>query len=86
MRRIRWPCEFAWAWLFTRLVKNRSRPLATRAGYSFGVHESQVSLDERNEYHGIILDRATKILEALNARLVIQVESAPTKENHQQSP
>lgn len=29
------------------------------------VHESLVSRDERNEYHGITLDRAAKILDAL---------------------
>lgn len=49
------------------------RELAAR----LGVHESQVSRDERNEYHGITLERATKILETLNARLVTQVEATP---------
>lgn len=49
------------------------RELAAR----LGVHESQVSRDERNEYHGITLDRASKILEVLKARLITQVESAP---------
>ncbi len=34
-----------------------------------GVHESQVSRDERNEYHGITVERATRILEALGALL-----------------
>ena len=34
-----------------------------------GVHESQVSRDERNEYHGITLERANRILEALGVRL-----------------
>lgn len=37
------------------------RELARR----LGVHESQVSRDERNDYHGITVERATKILEAL---------------------
>ena len=32
-----------------------------------GVHESQVSRDERNEYHGITVYRATRILDALGA-------------------
>jgi DNA-directed RNA polymerase specialized sigma subunit len=31
------------------------------------VHESQVSRDERNEYRGITVDRATRILEAIGA-------------------
>ncbi len=33
------------------------------------VHESQVSRDERNEYHGITVERATKILDAINVRM-----------------
>ena len=41
------------------------------------VHESQVSRDERNEYHGISIDRASKILEALGVRLTTQVELQP---------
>jgi len=39
-----------------------------------GVHETQVSRDERNEYHGITLERATKILEALGVEVRSQVE------------
>ncbi len=42
-----------------------------------GVHESQVSRDERNEYHGITVDRAGKILEALGAKLQTTVVEAP---------
>ncbi len=38
------------------------------------VHESQVSRDERNEYHNITLERASRILEALGARLCSRVE------------
>jgi len=33
------------------------------------VSESQVSRDERNEYHGITIERANKILDALGANL-----------------
>lgn len=36
-------------------------------------HESQVSRDERNEYHGITLDRASKILDALGADLMSSI-------------
>jgi ribosome-binding protein aMBF1 (putative translation factor) len=43
------------------------------------VHESQVSRDERNEYHGITLDRSARILEALGVELrstvVVQSEN-----------
>ncbi len=41
------------------------------------VHESQVSRDERNEYHGITVDRANKILEALGVKLQTTVVDAP---------
>jgi ribosome-binding protein aMBF1 (putative translation factor) len=34
-----------------------------------GVHESQVSRDERNEYRGVTMERASKILEALGVSL-----------------
>jgi transcriptional regulator with XRE-family HTH domain len=39
-----------------------------------GINESQVSRDERNEYHGITLDRASKLLEVLGVRLYSKVE------------
>lgn len=41
------------------------RELAAR----LGVHESQVSRDERNEYHSITVDRASRILDAMGVRL-----------------
>jgi ribosome-binding protein aMBF1 (putative translation factor) len=41
------------------------RELAER----LGVHESQVSRDERNEYHAITVDRASRILDALGVDL-----------------
>jgi len=49
------------------------RDLARR----LGVHETQVSRDERNEYFGITLERAAKILDALNVRLRTQVAIDP---------
>ena len=45
-----------------------------------GVHESQVSRDERNEYYGITPERAVKILNALDARLVTHVEPDTARE------
>jgi hypothetical protein len=39
------------------------------------VHESQVSRDERNEYHGITVERASRILEALGIDLKSSVAS-----------
>ena len=38
------------------------------------VHESQVSRDERNEYHGITVDRASRILEILGVQVRSRVE------------
>ena len=49
------------------------RELAKR----LGVHESQVSRDERNEYFGITLERAIKVLDALNVKLHTKVEMGP---------
>jgi len=46
------------------------RELAQR----LSVHESQVPRDERNEYFGITLDRAMKVLDALNVLLRSKVE------------
>ena len=49
-----------------RIAKGISqRELAER----LGVHESQVSRDERNEYHNITVDRASRILDALGVRM-----------------
>jgi ribosome-binding protein aMBF1 (putative translation factor) len=53
------------------------RELARR----LGVHESQVSRDERNEYFGITLERAVKVLDALNVKLHTKVEMAPATQN-----
>jgi len=46
------------------------RELAER----LGVHESQVSRDERNEYHGVTVERAERILEALGAEVRTTVD------------
>ena len=43
------------------------------------VHESQVSRDERNQYFGITIERAARILDALNARLHTTVEIEPQR-------
>jgi DNA-directed RNA polymerase specialized sigma subunit len=43
-----------------------------------GVSEAQVSRDERNEYHGITVDRAQRIVDALGATLTIGVQQPPT--------
>ena len=60
-----------------RIAKGISqRDLAHR----LGVHESQVSRDERNEYHAITIDRAVRILDALGARLRTTVETEPVQD------
>jgi DNA-directed RNA polymerase specialized sigma subunit len=42
-----------------------------------GVSEAQVSRDERNEYHGITVDRAQRVLDAMNETLMSRVEDKP---------
>lgn len=60
-----------------RLAQDISqRELAKR----LGVHESQVSRDERNEYFGITIDRAMKILDVLNVRISSKVEMSTPHE------
>jgi ribosome-binding protein aMBF1 (putative translation factor) len=49
------------------------RELAER----LGVHESQVSRDERNDYHGVTVERANRIIEALGFELRYSV--SPSK-------
>ena len=49
------------------------RELAER----LGVHESQVSRDERNEYHNITLERAARITEVLGIKVSSYVEAVP---------
>lgn len=43
-----------------------------------GVHESQVSRDERNEYHNITVERASRILDALGVRMRSEFEQPLT--------
>jgi DNA-directed RNA polymerase specialized sigma subunit len=50
------------------------RELAAR----LGVHESQVSRDERNEYHGVTVERASRILDALGVHLTSQFQGPLT--------
>jgi len=50
-----------------------------------GVHESQVSRDERNEYHGITVERAGRILDALGVRLISAFEQPIIKATKQQT-
>lgn len=45
-----------------------------------GVSESQVSRDERNEYYGITVDRAQRIMEALGIRFKAEAENPLTGE------
>ncbi len=54
----------------SRSMRPTQRELARR----LGVHESQISRDERNEYFGVTLERAMKVLEALHVRLRTKVE------------
>lgn len=46
---------------------------------SLEVSESQVSRDERNDYHGITVERAQRIIMALHGR--VRVEAQPIEDN-----
>lgn len=48
------------------------RDLAER----LGVSEAQVSKDERNEYHGITVERAQRILDALEEKINLTVDES----------
>ncbi len=50
----------------------------TELAERLGVHVSQVSRDESNDYHGVGLDRAQRILDALGERLVSTVDDKRT--------
>ncbi len=52
----------------------KQRELADR----LGVDESVVSRDERNEYRGITVERAVRILQALDERVELSVAPKPT--------
>ncbi len=45
------------------------------------VDVSMISRDERNEYHGISIERAERVLNALNAQMVSSVELPPVTED-----
>lgn len=49
------------------------RELADR----LGVSEAQISRDERNEYHGITVDRVQRVLDAMGETLTSHVEDKP---------
>jgi transcriptional regulator with XRE-family HTH domain len=57
-------------WLIgVRITQGLSqKELATQ----LGVSEQQVSRDERNEYHGITVDRAQSILESMNVQYALE--------------
>ena len=62
-----------------RIARNMTqRELARR----LNVDETMVSRDERNEYHGITVDRAARLLHALGVRLLTRVELDPTPTPH----
>lgn len=42
-----------------------------------GVHESQVSRDEKNEYHGATVDRVGEVLDALGMEIRSHVQQGP---------
>lgn len=53
----------------------------TELANRLGVDVSQVSRDERNEYHGISVERADRVLAALEVELVSNVQLKPVNED-----
>lgn len=53
------------------------RELADR----LGVSEAVVSRDERNEYHGITVERAQRVLDALKEGVTMSVDEPPAAED-----
>lgn len=51
-----------------------------------GVSEAQVSRDENNEYHGITLDKAQRILETFNIRFKAEIEEPVSKPRKDKNP
>jgi hypothetical protein len=45
------------------------------SGERLGVNEAQVSKDESNEYHGISVERAQRIIDALEGSVTVAVSS-----------
>jgi transcriptional regulator with XRE-family HTH domain len=58
------------------------RQLAER----LGVHESQVSRDERNEYHGLTVERATRIFNALGVKVTTAFAVPPREDGTSPQP
>jgi hypothetical protein len=52
------------------------RQLAER----LGVNEAQISKDERNEYHGISVERAQRILDALDGSVTVAVTPSASRD------
>ena len=67
-------CRYVWYCPITQ------RELAKR----LGVDESQISRDERNDYHGITVERASRILDILGVeiRSEIHVDISLKKRNN----
>jgi len=61
-----------------RIAKNISQ---TELAEALGVNKSAVSRDEKNEYHGVTVERANRVLEALGANLVTHVEDISLNSN-----
>jgi ribosome-binding protein aMBF1 (putative translation factor) len=51
-----------------------------------GIHESQISRDERNEYFGITFERASRIVDALGLRVRTRVDVDTIDTNRESEP
>jgi len=51
-----------------------------------GVSEAQISCDETNEYHGITVDKAQRILETFNIRFKAEIDGPISKSRKNKEP
>jgi transcriptional regulator with XRE-family HTH domain len=63
--------DLGWALTAIRIARGLSQAELARR---MDVHVAQVSRDERSNYHGITLDRAARVLEALGGHLRIMMD------------
>ena len=64
-------CGLGHLLIMARIAKNMSQKELAQI---LDVSPSQISRDEKNEYHGVTVERATKILDALGIKLTTKVE------------
>lgn len=75
--------DLGYTLIYARIASGLSqRDLADK----LGVDESVVSRAERNEYHGVTKERAQRILDALDAKIRVDVDPKPPVHTAEEAP